>query len=221
MATIGYVNERDRKGPSVSELDALDKNDIPIFDRNFAGYWNEDMQLASDVFLFGALASPAMVLAENSNDYLTIGLLYAETLILSGGGIALSKGSITRLRPYAYGDKAPTDEKTKIDTKRSFFSGHAALAASGLFFTATVHSDYNPNSQYKNHVWGAAIGGSLLVAGLRVAGGKHFPTDVITGLMWGGAIGYAVPASHRKNQPLKIFPFINKNSATLNFFLPY
>ena len=43
---------------------------------------------------------------------------------------------------------------------------------------------------------GAALAPAT-VGFLRVKGGKHFPTDVLTGLVVGAATGYLVPRLHK------------------------
>lgn len=217
ISIAAYINEHDRNQPSLSEINALDKNDIPAFERSIAGRWNQNMHTASYVVLAAGTLAPLSFLFLDKKDHLTISLLYAETLLLSGGGTLLSKAYVTRFRPYVYGENAPLDERLSIDAKRSFFSGHAAITSSGLFFTATVFSDYYPDSRYNTPVWTSAIVGSLLVAGMRVASGRHFPSDVVVGLIYGSIIGYAVPASHRKKSNFIVIPYLYDQQSGLTF----
>ena len=213
LALTGYYNERNRKAPDEIDLAALNKNDIPGFERQYAGTWNEDAHKLSDAMLAAGVLSPLLFLNQDGfkkDDYFTLGVMYLETFTLTSGGMALSKGSVTRYRPLAYGDKAPLSERLKHDTKRSFFSGHAALTTSGLIFSASVFSDYYPDSKYKTAVWTTAITGSVATGMMRIKAGKHFPSDVIAGLAWGGAVGYLVPKLHKKESDFILFPFQNK-----------
>ena len=209
MALTGYINERDRSAPTTDDINKLDSSDINSFDRRYAGYWNTDAQKLSDILLYGGALTPLAMIANKKNDYVTLGVMYLETLVLTGGGMAMAKGSVTRYRPLAYSKDAPLADKLGHDTKRSFFSGHTAYATSGFIFTAKVFSDYYPQSKYKPVVWGSAITGSLATAWLRVKGGKHFPSDVLTGFAWGAGIGYAIPLLHNKNRRFNLFPLIS------------
>ena len=220
LALTGYLNERDRAAPTESELAALDSNDIPGFERRFAGTWDEDSHKLSDIAFAAGVLSPLSLFfvdkKADRNDYLTLGVMYLETFALTSGGMALSKGSITRYRPLAYGSDTPLSEKLKHDTKRSFFSGHAALTTSGFIFSASVFSDYHPDSKYKTPVWAAAITGSVVTGLLRIKAGKHFPTDVIAGWAWGGTVGYLIPTLHKKERDFLLFPFANEEQQGLS-----
>jgi len=218
MALGGFINEQDRSAPTLSELDSLDKNNIPSFDRQFAGKWNKTAHHWSDALLLAGTLSPLPLFYQQQSDLLTLSVLYLETYALTAGGMALAKGSITRFRPLAYDSDAPMSEKLKHDTKRSFFSGHTALATSGFIFSATVFSDYYPDSKYKNAVWATAIGGSIATAWLRVEAGKHFPSDVIVGLLWGSAIGYGIPTLHKKENAFSLLPFANDDQQGLTIY---
>ncbi len=219
LSLAGYLSEKGRTAPTPAELAALDKNNIPAFERQFAGRWNEQSQKLSNITLAAGVLSPlSLFLIDNSaNDYFTIGVMYLETLALTSGGITLSKGASPRYRPFVYGDKAPLSARTNLDATRSFFSGHAAFAASGFIFSASVFSDYFPESKYKTAVWAAAITGSVATAVLRVTGGKHFPTDVAAGLAWGATIGYLIPALHKKERDFAFIPFATTRQQGIRF----
>lgn len=215
MGVTGYLAEHRQKSPTIEQLNTLDKNKIPAIDRNFVHPLNTTISRTSDVLLLGAMATPGIFALKKQHDFMTISVMYAETLLLAGGAMTLAKGSITRFRPYAYEQSTPLNIRTSVDSQRSFFSGHATLASASLLFSATLYSDYYPDSSLKNTVWGAAIGGSLIVAGLRVAGGDHFPTDVLTGFACGSAIGYLVPAWHRKKKSVRLMPYLQNKTIGL------
>ena len=217
MTLVGTVSEKDREGPSETELSELNKNDVPQFDRYYAGRWNKDAQNASDVFLAAGFAVPVSMMATERQDFPILATMYLQTFLITAGGVQLAKGSVTRYRPFVYGDTAPDNEKQARDANRSFFSGHTALASAGFVFTATVFSDYYPESTYKPYVWSAALAGSLFTGWLRMEGGKHFPSDVLVGLAWGSLVGYSVPALHRQKTQYRVSPFVSADYAGLRF----
>ena len=101
-----------------------------------------------------------------------------------------------RTRPYAEDCSGPLLGSSlcgKSDINRSFFSGHASLAATGAGLSCAY--------AMKRKTWGegrtarflpCALGASVAVTTgvLRVVADKHWTSDVIIGLMVGGAVGY-------------------------------
>ena len=63
----------------------------------------------------------------------------------------------------------------------SFYSGHASTAFATAVFTGIWFSETYPGSQWIPWVWAGSLSAATAVAVLRVAAGKHFPTDVIAG----------------------------------------
>jgi membrane-associated phospholipid phosphatase len=66
-----------------------------------------------------------------------------------------------------------------------------------------------PNSQWIPWIWGGSLGIASTVAILRVAAGKHFPSDVIAGALVGSAVSYSVLKLHetdRTSLSLSVFP---------------
>ena len=209
---IGYATYQDKSGLSIDELQSLDDHDIPSIDRGYAGTWNTDARNRSDVILGVSLAFPATLLASNRSEPLTIGIMYAETFLTTLGGVTLTKGLVDRNRPFTYGDKAPLEERTAKDARRSFFSGHSAHITASLVFTAKVYSDYHPGSPYLIPIWSATILASAYGSWQRVEAGWHFPTDVLVGMLWGGITGYAIPHLHKTSSNTSIIPFASSDN---------
>jgi membrane-associated phospholipid phosphatase len=182
------------------QIGHLNINDINGFDRFATSYYSPKLANISDAVVLTALASPALLLIspEVRNDWTTVGTMYAETALLTAGLSNLTKGLFKRTRPYAYNPDAPMSERTEADARLSFFSGHTAIAFSSAVFLSKVYSDIYPDSKYIPYIWS----GSLLVATsvglLRMFSGKHFPTDVLTGAVFGSLIGWAIPELHKK-----------------------
>ena len=66
---------------------------------------------------------------------------------------------------------------------------------------AKVYSDYHPELGNKKWlVYGAALVPPTLVGVYRYKALKHFPTDVITGMFVGAAVGILVPQFHKRKK---------------------
>jgi membrane-associated phospholipid phosphatase len=102
----------------------------------------------------------------------------------------------------------------------SFFSGHATLAFALATSAGTVAS-------MRHHRWAPLMWASGMIfastgAYLRVAADRHYATDVLTGALVGGAVGFSVPYlfhQPRKNSPaLSLTPMQLKGGAGLEVF---
>lgn len=215
----GFWADASRSGATSSALAALNKRDVPWFDRWVAGNWDPAAQRQSDALLaLGTFAPLGLMLTDNAVPG-EVSLMYLQTILFSNAGILLSKGLVKRYRPFTYGDAAPVDAKLHKDATRSFFSGHAAATTAGLVFSAKVYADYQPESRWRPYAWGGAITGSLLVSYLRMKGGKHFLSDVALGMLWGAGAGYVVPHWHRKgNADTQIMTSFSAGVPLLGFY---
>jgi len=191
------------------QINQLDKNDIWKPDRFATNYWNPRVAKASDALMFTSIALPALLYinknVRSNKDAGKITLMYAEVLLLNAGITNLTKELVKRKRPYNYNPDAPLSKKQERDATSSFFSGHTSFSASSSFFMAKVFADTNPNSKWKPYVWTGAAILPLTTGILRVAAGKHFPTDVLVGYLIGAATGILVPQLHKINGG-KVFP---------------
>lgn len=202
---------------SPAALTALNTNDVPRIDRSNLGVWRPGVAKASNVAMLAVGAMPLAIFAgrEPRKDILKIALMGAEAGLTSLGLVDLTKGLVHRTRPFMYGQAAPLDEKLKQDARLSFFSGHTAFTATACFFGAKLFHDYFPESKLRPWVWAAA---ALVPAGmgyLRMRAGKHFLTDVATGYLVGGAVGYLVPLLHRTklSRSLSVMPDVWKGGS--------
>ena len=90
-----------------------------------------------------------------------------------------------RNRPYT---QTPGFVSSKTDDHFSFFSGHSAITATAAT-TAILMALNQPNMS----TWGKAAaysagGLALTTAILRIEAGKHYPSDVVTGILVGVAV---------------------------------
>jgi membrane-associated phospholipid phosphatase len=205
---------------SLSEIYALDKNTINPIDRITAGNFSRTQSKISDVLVAGCISSPFLLMLDDGirRDVNTISTMYLETVLFSTFTPSYGKGSVRRIRPYVYGNTASLADKQDSDSRRSFFSGHATWAFSTAVFFANVYLDYHPDSEYKNYIWGGAIGLASSVSILRVTSGAHFISDIIVGAAVGSTIGYVIPYLHRNtSQSLSFAPSIGPDYRGIMF----
>jgi len=203
--TVGTVLENNTTVLSVSDINDLNPNDINSFDRNAIYNYSESARKTSDILLYGSLAAPLALLLDKKirNDWVTVGVMGIEVLMITYGVTSSTKASVLRTRPYAYNPNVDLEIKQEPDARYSFFSGHTAVSASVTFFAAKVYADTHPNSKWKPLVWAGAVVIPAATGWARVEAGKHFPTDVITGYAIGAAIGYFIPVLHLKKDDSK------------------
>ena len=206
---------------TVQQIDQLDPSSIGKIDRGAIHYYSPKAGKRSDQLqVVGWLMPFAFAVPKSTrNDFWTIGLMSLETMLLTQGITGVFKSSVQRVRPFAYNENVPFEDKMSIKAKRSFFSGHTSNYATLSFFTAKVISDYSSNRNVKIVVWSLAATSSAFMGHWRVKAGKHFPTDVIAGYLVGAGVGILVPHLHKKgpSKSLSISPYYNSDAVGLNF----
>lgn len=184
--------------------------DISKFDRWSAGNFNDNVSKLTDIPFYSSFAFPLLFLAHEKtrSDAGQIGLLYLETMAITGTLYTHSAGWINRNRPLVYNADPENDDRADIKATNSFFAGHTAATASASFFAAKVFNDYFPNSRAKPFVWaGAALVPAAVGIGRHYAG-KHFLSDNLVGYALGASIGILVPHLHKvsKNKNYTLVP---------------
>ncbi len=154
----------------------------------------------SDLLLYGAigLGATTVVIDGLHDEQLPPRLLlFVEALAINGLATDGVKRLVSRPRPYTY------DARTGArDDDLSFWSGHSswtACASLGAVRIVDLSSDLSTGTRVA--MYGGASLLTLTVMSLRVAGGRHFPTDVLTGGVVGAAIGLGVPSLHLQDAP--------------------
>lgn len=169
---------------------------------------SEDWIWVSDLGLYGGLSLPfAMsgieaLRTEQENawrgfarDSLVIGQALGVTAALT----ALTKAAFRRSRPSHY---RIGSDLSQVQERYSFPSGHTSITAAGMTSLVTTFALRRPNSKWRYPMAAGAIGWTALTAYGRVAGGRHFYTDVLAGALLGATVGYAIPKLHeRKDSP--------------------
>lgn len=101
-----------------------------------------------------------------------------------------------RNRPYT---QTPGFVSSKMDDHFSFFSGHSAITATAAT-TAIMMALNQPNMPSWGKVAAYSAGGlALTTAILRVGAGKHYPSDVVTGILVGVAVAVINTKFHEAN----------------------
>lgn len=176
----------------------LDKEKIPDMDLFFAGPYNKTLHYIGTGTAFLALFTPAMFAILPDTEWLTIGVMYAETLLFAYGIKEWIKLGVFRARPYMYFDGYPKDKVEDGDWNCSFPSGHTTYAFAGAAFTTLLFCQYFPESKWKYAVAGTSFGIAAITGALRMASGNHFYTDVLCGAVIGTACGLIIPTLHTK-----------------------
>jgi len=210
------LNIADQKPPLDSlEIIQLDANDINTFDRSAtrqdASYMHQAWHI-SDIGMRGSILLPALLMLDKEirQDWAPVILLFLQAEFITGSlwswGAAIH---IDRIRPLVYNPDVEYGEKTFMRNKNSFFSGHTSTSATASFYTAKVYCDYHPELGNKKFIfYGLALIPPAFTGYYRYKGMKHFPTDVLTGMAAGAAVGILVPHLHkkRKNKNLTWIP---------------
>ena len=178
-----------------------DKDDVNALDRIFMNSYSKKLDRAGDVGVALCLMTPAVLLATDKDEWFTVGVMYAETLLIANGIKELTKLCVTRARPYMYYDPStyPEDDLEDGDFANSFPSGHSTMAFAGATFASYTFSKYFPDSPYRYAVTGGSYALALATAALRIKSGNHFMTDVLSGAVIGSATGFLVPWLHTFN----------------------
>ena len=200
LAGFGQYLNKNIVPLTVIDINQLSPENINRFDRNATRKYSPNAARLSNILLTATLALPAsLFMSGNVRENLsTIGLMYAENLLLVNSFSLITKRSVRRIRPYVYNPHAPLEEKLSMGAVHSFYSGHTTNAFASAVFFSVVYSDYFPDSHWKTHVWIGSLGTASLVGILRYSAGKHFPTDIIAGAVAGSAIGFLIPYIHRQ-----------------------
>ncbi len=194
---------------------ALDANDINKFDRSATWQDAEFAPVArrlSDATLALSNMLPFLLMFDESirQDWGDVLLLFLETQAIVGNLYSWAcVVHVDRIRPLVYNEDVPWAERSGTRTKNAFYSGHTSLSASASFFAAKVYCDYHPELENKKYlVYSLALVLPVTTGLLRYKGMKHFPTDVLTGLLVGASTGILIPHLHKRTRSnLSIVPF--------------
>jgi len=214
----GFATVNNKSPVDSLSIIALDANDINKFDRSAT--W-QDAEFAptarriSDVTLALSNMLPFMLMLDKRirQDWGDVILLFLETQAIVGN--LYSWGCVVhvdRIRPLVYNPDVPWAERSGTRTKNAFYSGHTSMSTSASFFAAKVYCDYHPELENRKYlVYSLALVLPVTTGIFRYKGMKHFPSDVLTGLLVGASTGILVPHLHKRTSPnLSIVPFAGR-----------
>ncbi len=194
-----------RSKVTTKDLTTLNSNDVPRFERWVLNqnseqftYWHNQ----SDVIMRTSLILPAVFLAHKRirKQWLDYSLMYLKAQALSANFYTLGVPQFYRkIRPVVYYDNLSLQERTGVRLSNSFYSGHVSVTATSMYFMASVYHDLYPERSQILPLSIASLTTGLVAIG-RVKAGKHFVTDVLTGAIIGGLIGYFTPHFHSKKK---------------------
>jgi membrane-associated phospholipid phosphatase len=192
-----------------------DKSDLNALDRLTAGWWHPTWATVSDVAVYTMMGLSAgyLFIDENPTYALNDLVVVAESALLSTATATVMTTAVARPRPYVYGSDAPLDTRNSVDATMSFISSHTAIAF-GL--STSVWMTYRRLHPKSSAHWALLLIGDAAAAFVgyaRVAAGRHFPTDVVTGALVGSSVGALVPAMH--GSPVRVVPMVGQDQAGL------
>lgn len=176
----------------------LESAEVNAFDRLAMLPYSKSLDVVGTAFELASVLTPAVLLSVPANEWLPIGIMYVETMLVAYGLKELGKLCIHRFRPYLYFDSYPQHAVDDGDAADSFPSGHATMAFAGAAFASSVYAAYYPDSSWKVPVTVASYTLASVAAILRVASGNHFMTDVLAGALIGTAVGIGIPWLHKR-----------------------
>ena len=204
VSGVGLYMSMTLESPTDAELTALDRDDVPRFDRPAIGHNSDPARTVSNVGLISLLTIPSLLLLPELLDLrarwrngVTLITMYVETLMLTWGITMITKVLVGRARPIAYDDRIPEEERLE-ENFTAFFSGHTSLSFCGATFATTVFFDLFPDTPWRFVVLGLGLAWAATTGTMRYLGGKHFPSDILVGAIVGSTFGFGVPLAHRR-----------------------
>lgn len=205
----------------------LHREDLPFFDRWAAGNYSNAASLASDALVVPICALPAALTGLEAlrghagwNDFTTDVVILGEAYTLSSALDLFVRSLRVHPRPFVYGTEAPLSDRTSGEASGSFYSGHASAAFLAATYLCYTYPLRHPEFKGEAWLWAGSLTAATTVAALRVAAGKHFPSDVVVGAGVGALFGWLVPRLHMRTpgggsvsmglrpEPAAIYPMV-------------
>src|SRR5216117_2286866 len=179
-------------GPSCAPCDPAS---LPGVDRWALRPVSATAATASNLVLVGVAASAAFLSVHDRAGAQARGnaAVLANSVAWTAATTEWLKVIVRRKRPVLYTGDATAAAADK-ENQESLPSGHASVAfAAATSYWVLARRERLPH-RTRNTIF--LYAGAAGVAALRVAAGKHFPTDVLAGAALGSAVGWLVPTIH-------------------------
>ncbi len=212
LATLGItgqilgqhnLNEITPAGPN-----DLKRSDLAPWDRFAAGWYNPAASTASDVLVYavggGMMFADAWDKTRPSSSWTPLlqdGLILGEALTWSSALNLNVRALRLHPRPFVYNANNGSSENAREapEAAGGFYSGHASSAFLGAVYLSTVYPLRHPEFEHPGWLWAGSLAAASTVAILRVAAGKHFPSDVAAGAAVGSLLGWSFAKIHERH----------------------
>jgi membrane-associated phospholipid phosphatase len=213
------ISEEDLKNLSPRNVNSFDRS---VIKHDAKGYAHAISR--SDFLLNASILSPALLALDGNirKDWLDILSMYMLTHAVNNTVFVATVGLVHRARPLVYNTGLPIKERIGENRTNSFYSGHVSNTAASTFFIVKVFTDYHQIKGWKRiMLYGVAAIPPALVGHYRIQGGRHFRTDVITGLIVGATSGIVVPELHRykKKKKMSVTPYYSSSATGISISL--
>lgn len=205
MGVFGQLRYQKMRPADTATLDRA--KDLWLMDRWAAGQRSPAAGFASDAVVYPLIAAPAVVAGlewamgrESFGGAFAEGMVYAEAQVLSSGLDLWVRSLRVHPRPLVYDRGAPASERLSGEASGSFYSGHSNAAFLAATFFSYTWSLRHPGDGSNPYVWAGTLTAAAGVAGLRIAAGKHYLSDVLVGAATGTGFGLLFPWMHRRQQ---------------------
>ncbi|TVR93724.1 MAG: phosphatase PAP2 family protein [Spirochaetaceae bacterium] len=192
----------------------LDRKDVNRVDRYFMNPYDEFLQNAGHATFFVTMLTPfPTILSREFGEIFQLGVMLGQTVLLSYGTKETLLHFFPRFRPHAYYDDTPNRLQEDDGSRKSFFSGHSSHTFAVATFATIITRDLYPESRASLVVGGVGYGLAASVSAMRVAGGRHYLSDVVVGAAWGSLVGWAVPRIYRRDSgedTLRVTPTVGE-----------
>jgi len=177
----------------------IDLRNVPAIDLVATRQWSMQAHRTSNILFgiaVGASLATAIVNQHGERPLLPV-VIIAESGLLCAGITNTVKELVRRPRPYLYNPDVSASAYDPRKDEVSFWSGHTANTAAMTFACASLVQRSNASQGLKTATWIGAAVTPAAMGYLRVRSGRHFPTDVLTGYLFGALVGVVVPYFHR------------------------
>jgi membrane-associated phospholipid phosphatase len=114
------------------------------------------------------------------------------------------------------------DEKKgpcRLDTRLSFYSGHASAAFAAAVATGSIADDHGFAN--RRWIWRTQLTLATVTGVLRVMADRHYATDVLVGMATGSLVGWLVPKMHQPHQAPVITPAAKRHRPAALASVPF
>ena len=185
---------------TVEEISLLDPADINGFDGSATSQWSTTAATVSNALVLTLMAAPLglAIATPGSRQSWTVAAMYGEVFLVGNGLVELLKGVTNRPRPFVYNadPDIPDEARLEVKARRAFPSGHTANAFAAAVFLSSVYAKLRPGSSATKWMWAGSLTLAATTGYMRYHGGKHYPTDIISGAIIGSLVGWGVPKLH-------------------------